>query len=74
MWLGFFAPKGTPAAILKRLETELVSVARAPEMKEPFERNGAEALTMTPAEMRKLLPVEIDKYAKIIKAAGIKLE
>jgi hypothetical protein len=29
---------------------------------------------MTPAEMRKLLPVEIDKYAKIIKAAGIKLE
>ena len=74
LWLGFFAPKGTPAAILKRLETELVSVARAPEMKEPFERNGAEALTMTPAEMRKLLPVEIDKYAKIIKAAGIKLE
>ena len=74
LWLGFFAPKGTPAPILKRLETELVAVARAPEMKEQFERNGAEPLTMGPADMRKLLKVEIDKYAKIIKAAGIKLE
>jgi tripartite-type tricarboxylate transporter receptor subunit TctC len=43
-------------------------------MKEQFERNGAEPLTMSPADMRKLLPVEIDKYARIIKAAGIKLE
>jgi tripartite-type tricarboxylate transporter receptor subunit TctC len=74
LWLGFFAPKGTPAAILKRLETELVSIARSPEMKEQFERNGAEPLVMTPAEMRKLLKVEIEKYSKIIKAAGIKLD
>ena len=43
-------------------------------MKEQFERNGAEPLTMTPSDMTKLLKVEIDKYAKIIKAAGIKLE
>lgn len=74
LWLGFFAPKGTPAPILKRLESELLAIARSPEMKEQFERNGAEALPMAPADIRKLLKVEIDKYAKIIKAAGIKIE
>jgi tripartite-type tricarboxylate transporter receptor subunit TctC len=74
LWLGFFAPKGTPAPILRRLTTELTSIAKSPEMKDQFERNGAEPLTATPAELTSLLKVEIDKYSKIIKAAGIKLE
>ena len=39
-----------------------------------FERNGAEAITTSPAELTQLLKVEIDKYSKVIKAAGIKLE
>ncbi len=74
LWLGFFAPKGTPAPILKRLQTELTSIAQSPEMKEQFERNGAESITNTPAEFTKLIKSEIDKYTKVIKAAGIKLE
>ena len=74
LWLGFFAPKGTPAPILKRLQTELTGIAQSPEMKEQFERNGAAALTTTPAELTKLLKTEIDKYTKVIKAAGIKLQ
>ena len=74
LWLGFFAPKGTPAPILKRLQTELTSIAKSPEMNEQFERNGATALTTTPAELTKLLKSEIDKYSKVIKAAGIKLQ
>jgi tripartite-type tricarboxylate transporter receptor subunit TctC len=74
LWLGFFAPKGTPTPILKRLQTELTGIAQSPEMKEQFERNGASALTTTPAELTKLLKAETDKYAKVIKAAGIKLQ
>ena len=74
LWLGFFAPKGTPAPILKRLQSELTSIAQSPEMKEQFERNGAEPLTNTPAEFTQLIKTEIDKYTKVIKAAGIKLE
>jgi tripartite-type tricarboxylate transporter receptor subunit TctC len=74
LWLGFFAPKGTPAPILKRLQAELTAIAQSPEMKEQFERNGAEPLTNTPAEFTKLIKTEIDKYTKVIKAAGIKLE
>jgi len=74
LWLGFFAPAGTPKPILDRLYKELVGIARAPEMKEQFERNGAEPITTTPAELTRLVKTEIDKYTKVIRAAGIKLE
>ena len=74
LWLGFFAPKGTPAPVLKRLYSELVAIAKSPEMKEPFERNGADAVTTTPAELTKLMVGELDKYKKVIKAANITLK
>ena len=74
LWLGFFAPKGTPAPILKQLHGELVTIAQSPDMKEQFERNGAEPVTTTPAELTKLVKVEIEKYSKVIRTAGIKLE
>jgi tripartite-type tricarboxylate transporter receptor subunit TctC len=74
LWLGFFAPAKTPAAILNRLHTELVAIAKSAEMKEQFERNGAEAVTTTPAEFAKLIKAETDKYAKVIKAAGVKID
>ena len=74
LWLGFFAPKGTPAPILKRLQSELVSIAQSPDMREQFERNGAEPVTNTPAEMGQLMSTELEKYTKVIKAAGIRLE
>ncbi len=72
LWLGFFAPKGTPAPILKRLNAELTGIAKSPEMKEQFERNGADPLwSNSPAELSKLVATEIEKYNKVIKAAGI---
>ncbi|MDP1717753.1 MAG: tripartite tricarboxylate transporter substrate binding protein, partial [Burkholderiales bacterium] len=74
LWMGFFAPKGTPAPILKQLQGELTKIAQSPEMKEQFERNGASPVTNTPAEMNKLIKTELDKYSKVIKTAGIKLE
>jgi tripartite-type tricarboxylate transporter receptor subunit TctC len=42
-------------------------------MKEQFERNGADPLTTTPAELSKLMQTELAKYSKVIKAANIKL-
>ena len=75
LWLGFFAPRGTPAPILNRLYSELVKVATSPDLKEQFERNGAEpATSASPAELTKLVRAEIEKYAKVIKQANIKLE
>jgi tripartite-type tricarboxylate transporter receptor subunit TctC len=74
LWLGFFAPKGTPEPVLKKLHEELSAVAKSPEMKEQFERNGADPVTTTPAELSKLMKAELDKYSKVIKAAGIQLK
>ncbi len=72
LWLGFFAPKGVPAPILKRLNSELLAIAKSPEMKEKFESNGADPLwSNSPAELSKLVTSEIEKYSKVIKAAGI---
>jgi tripartite-type tricarboxylate transporter receptor subunit TctC len=75
LWLGFFAPRGTPAAIINRLHGELTKIALSPDMKAQFERNGAEPVTnATPIELERLVRVEIEKYAKVIKTANIKLE
>ena len=75
LWLGFFAPRGTPAPILSRLHSELVKIALSPDMKEQFERNGAEPVTnASSSELSRLVRTEIEKYSKVIKAANIKLE
>jgi tripartite-type tricarboxylate transporter receptor subunit TctC len=60
--------------VLKKLYGELVTIAKSPEMKEPFERNGADPVTTTPAELTKLMASELDKYKKVIKAANITLK
>jgi tripartite-type tricarboxylate transporter receptor subunit TctC len=73
LWLGFFAPKGTPAPITTRLYNELVAIAKSPDMKEQFERNGADPAWTTPAELTRLMKTELDKYSKVIKTANIKL-
>ena len=74
LWLGFFAPRGAPGPIVNRLYDELVKIAKSPEMKEQFERNGADPFTTTPAELSKLMKAELDKYSKVIKAANITMK
>jgi tripartite-type tricarboxylate transporter receptor subunit TctC len=74
LWLGFFAPKGTAKPILARLEKELTAIANSPEMGALFEKNGASPLTTTPTELTQLMGRELQKYGKVIKAAGIQLK
>ncbi len=74
LWLGFFAPKGTPAAIVKRLESELVQIASSADMKEQMSRQGLESHAAGSAELAKLLRTEIENYKQVFKTANIKLE
>ena len=75
LWLGFFAPRGTPAPIISRLHGELVKISTSAEMKEQFERNGASPVhNASNLELEKLVRAEIAKYSKVIKAANIKLD
>ena len=74
LWLGFFAPKGTPPAIIKRLETELLEVARSAELKEVLQKQGLEAAPLGSADLAKLLRSDIETYKGVFKAANIPVQ
>lgn len=74
LWLGFFAPRGTPPAVVKRLESSLVGVVQAPDTKELMTKQGVEPHSMGSAELAKLLKAEIQTYQSVFKAAGIKMQ
>jgi tripartite-type tricarboxylate transporter receptor subunit TctC len=74
LWLGFFTPKGTPRAILKRLEGDLLQVAQSADTKEQMGRQGLEAQGAGAAELAKLVRADGENYRKVFKAAGIPMQ
>ncbi len=73
-WYAMFVPATTPAAIINRLHAETVSTLKAPEIRDFMIGEGAELVGSTPAELTVYLRREIERYAKVIKAANIKAE
>lgn len=74
LWLALVAPAGTPQPIIDRLSKELSTLIATPEMREALDKAGAEPLSGTPAELAALIRDGIPKYARVIKAAGVKPE
>jgi tripartite-type tricarboxylate transporter receptor subunit TctC len=74
LWLGFFAPKGTPAAAIKKLETELLAVARSPDVKAALEKQGLEAYPLGASELAAVLKSDIDTYKGVFQAAKIPVQ
>ena len=74
LWVGLFAPAGTPPDIVDKINKDVDRVLQLPDIKERLANFGAEAMPMTPAEFRKFVQAEIDDSAKVIKAAGIKAQ
>ena len=70
-WYGLLAPAGTPREIIERLHREAVAILRTPEVKARFSNEGADVVAGTPEEFAALLRREIDKWARVAKAAGI---
>jgi tripartite-type tricarboxylate transporter receptor subunit TctC len=73
-WLGFGAPKDTPAAIIGMLNREVNAGLADPAIKTRIADLGGIVLAISPAEFGKLIADETDKWAKVIKSAGIKPE
>jgi tripartite-type tricarboxylate transporter receptor subunit TctC len=71
---GLFAPARTPAAIINRLNAEVVRFLGRPEVKERFFNAGAELVTGTPEQFASAVALEITKWGKVIKAANIKAD
>jgi tripartite-type tricarboxylate transporter receptor subunit TctC len=72
VWDGIGAPKNTPTEIIEMLNREINATLADPNMKARLVDTGAEPMVMTPAEFGKFIAAETDKWAKVIKFAGIK--
>jgi tripartite-type tricarboxylate transporter receptor subunit TctC len=73
-WYGVLAPAGTPKAIVARLNTEILRVLKIPEVKERLENVGFELVGGTPDAFAAYIRSEIEKWARVVKASGIKAE
>ncbi len=71
-WFGIFAPRGTPAPIVGRLNTEIDRILRLPETRERFAGQGMVPGGGSPAELGAFLKAEIAKWGKLIREAGIR--
>jgi tripartite-type tricarboxylate transporter receptor subunit TctC len=73
-WFALFAPKGTPAAIVAKLNQEVRKALETPELQKRFAELGGEIRPMSPDELAAYVRSEHDKWAKVVKTAGAKLE
>lgn len=73
-WFGVFAPAGTPEALIERLHAEFARALDTPAMRERLARLGAEASPLSPAEFAAFVREEQQKYARIVKASGAKVD
>lgn len=74
IWNGMVVPNGTPKAIVNRLHETIVQVLRSREAQERYANVGAEIRYSSPEEFHALIRAEIGKWAKVIKAAGIRVD
>ena len=74
LWIGVFAPAGTPQDIAAKLNAEVVRIVRLPDIREKLAGMGVEPLGNTSEQMAEWIRREIARYGPVVKAAGIKAE
>ncbi len=73
-WYGLFVPAGTPKEVIAKLNQEIAAALHAPEMRTRLAREGVEVVAGSPEQFGSFFRAEIDKWAKVIKQAGVTLE
>jgi len=73
-WQGVFAPAGTPPAIVKRLNAEIVKALNLPDVREKLGALGAEIVADSPEEFSALVKSEVVKWADVVKKSGAKVD
>ena len=73
-WQAMFVPANTPQPVVDRLHAEVMKVLALPDVRARLKGFGMEPSSMTPAQVLAYQKVEVDKWAKVIKAANIKAE
>jgi tripartite-type tricarboxylate transporter receptor subunit TctC len=73
-WNSLVVPRGTPASIIQRLNTEVVAVLNEPEVKERMKQQGIDPDPGTPAQLAAFIKSEVARFDNLIKAIGLKPE
>lgn len=73
-WYAIFAPRRTPVAIVDRLHTELVKILVSPAIEKQFAQNGVEPANSTPQQLAAYMRAETERWSKVIRTSGIRLE
>jgi tripartite-type tricarboxylate transporter receptor subunit TctC len=73
-WQGVFAPAGTPPAVVKRLNAEIVKIINMPDVKEKLIGLGAEPVGNSSEEFAALVKTEVVKWAEVVKKSGAKVD
>jgi tripartite-type tricarboxylate transporter receptor subunit TctC len=73
-WQGALVANGTPAPIIARLNAELIKIIRSPEIRSRLTVQGAEVVTMQPAEQDRFFDQERKRWGEVVAAANIKLD
>jgi tripartite-type tricarboxylate transporter receptor subunit TctC len=73
-WVGVLVPAGTPKEIITSLQREIVKIVALPEMKERLSTLGFDAVGSSPEEFAVQMTLEMEKWAKVIRAANIKAQ
>jgi tripartite-type tricarboxylate transporter receptor subunit TctC len=72
IWLGIMAPKGTPRAIVAKLNAEITKIVSRPEVRAEWAKQGAVPMAMTPDEFARYTADDIAKWERIVKISGAK--
>jgi tripartite-type tricarboxylate transporter receptor subunit TctC len=73
-WYSVHAPAGTPPEVVRRLNAELVASLKEPDVQARFKQLSTDPVGNTPEEFAAFVRAELDKYARVIKSAGIRLD
>lgn len=72
IWLGVMAPKGTPAAVVAKLNAEIGRIVSRQDVRDDWAKQGAVPMTMTPAEFARYLEQDIVKWERVVRISGAK--
>ena len=73
-WYGIWGVKGTPKDILERMHAEVVKALQSAELREIWQSQGSETVTMSPEEFSHFLAAEIKRWAQVTRVSGAKLD
>jgi len=73
-WQGVFAPAGTPADIVRRLNAEIVKILNAPDVRDKLAALGAEVVANSPEEFATMVKSEVGKWADVVKKSGARVD